>query len=69
MNFFSRRRKAGQATVEISERDGVRYMHLGGPAVQSAMRVRDPYGLELEYTRRWWPRPGAIFCCRRTTSA
>ena len=51
MNFFSRRRTAGHATVEISERNGVRYMHLGGPAVQSAMRVRDPYGLELEYTR------------------
>jgi spermidine synthase len=29
--------------VEISERNGVRYLHLGGPAVQSAMRVKDPY--------------------------
>lgn len=37
--------------VEISERNGIRYLHLGGPAVQSAMRLKDPYGLELEYTR------------------
>lgn len=37
--------------MEISERNGVRYLHLGGPAVQSAMRVKDPYALELEYTR------------------
>jgi spermidine synthase len=29
----------------------VRFLHLGGPAVQSAMRIRDPWALELEYTR------------------
>jgi spermidine synthase len=51
MSFFSRRRHPGHTTVEISERNGVRYLHLGGPAVQSAMRVKDPYALELEYTR------------------
>lgn len=37
--------------VQISEKKGVRYLHLGGPAVQSAMRIRDPWMLELEYTR------------------
>jgi spermidine synthase len=37
--------------VEISEKKGIRYLHLGGPAVQSAMRIRDPFALELEYTR------------------
>jgi spermidine synthase len=37
--------------VQISEKDGVRLMHLGGPAVQSAMRIRAPFELELEYTR------------------
>ena len=37
--------------VQISEKKGVRYLHLGGPAVQSAMRIRDPWALELEYTR------------------
>ena len=51
MSLFSRRRNPGHTTVEISERNGVRYLHLGGPAVQSAMRLKDPFGLELEYTR------------------
>ena len=53
MSFFSRRRRKadGHPPVEISEKHGVRFLHLGGPAVQSAMRMRDPWGLELEYTR------------------
>lgn len=51
MNLFSRRRKPGLAPVEISERQGVRFLHLGGPAVQSAMRIKSPDHLELEYTR------------------
>lgn len=51
MSLFSRRRSAGHSAVEISERNGVRYLHLGGPAVQSAMRLKDPHALELEYTR------------------
>jgi spermidine synthase len=37
--------------VDVSERDGVRYLHLGGVTVQSAMRVNAPNGLELAYTR------------------
>ena len=45
------RRSTDFDPVEISERKGVRYLHLGGSAVQSAMRIRDPYALELEYTR------------------
>jgi len=51
MNFFSRRRSPGHAPVEISERNDVRFLHLGGPAVQSAMRIKAPYALDLEYTR------------------
>lgn len=52
MRLFGRQRKMeGHAPVEISEKQGVRFMHLGGPAVQSAMRLRDPWALELEYTR------------------
>lgn len=51
MNFFSRRRSPGHAPVEISERNDTRFLHLGGPAVQSAMRIKEPYALELEYTR------------------
>ena len=50
MSFF-RRRSPGHAPVEISERNDVRFLHLGGPAVQSAMRIKDPYALDLEYTR------------------
>jgi spermidine synthase len=37
--------------VQISEKDGIRYLHLGGSSVQSAMRLHAPYDLELEYTR------------------
>ncbi len=50
MGYFSRSTRHG-AQVQISEQDGVRLLHLGGPAVQSAMRLRNPYDLELEYTR------------------
>lgn len=53
MSFFGRRRRRdpSHAQVQISEKHGVRFLHLGGPAVQSAMRMRDPWALELEYTR------------------
>lgn len=53
MGFFSRRGGRGvtHSPVQISEKRGVRFLHLGGPAVQSAMRIRDPWCLELEYTR------------------
>ena len=37
--------------IEISEQDGVRYLHFGSPWVQGAMRIARPYNLELEYTR------------------
>lgn len=52
MRFLSRQaRDRAHAPVEISEKNGVRLLHLGGPAVQSAMRLREPDALELEYTR------------------
>lgn len=54
MRLFSRRRAQDQGgfdPVEVSEKGGIRYMHLGGTAIQSAMRLRDPFALELEYTR------------------
>lgn len=52
MRLFGRQRKMpGHDPVEISEKHGIRFMHLGGHAVQSAMRLRDPWALELEYTR------------------
>jgi len=36
----------------MSEQDGVRYLHLGTPWVQGAMRVRKPQAIELEYVQR-----------------
>lgn len=38
-------------SVDISEHDGVRYLHLGSATVQSAMRLSDPVELVLTYTR------------------
>jgi spermidine synthase len=35
----------------VSEERGVRHLHVGGEAIQSAMRLEDPYALELDYTR------------------
>jgi spermidine synthase len=40
------------APATVSEADGVRYLHLGTPWVQGAMRVRKPQALELEYIQR-----------------
>jgi len=37
--------------VHVSEEKGVRYLHLGSPWVQGAMRIARPWSLELEYTR------------------
>jgi spermidine synthase len=37
--------------VEVSEARGVRTLHLGGQAIQSAMRLSAPDKLELAYTR------------------
>lgn len=50
MTTTSRRRRLPPVTV--SESDGVRYLHLGTPWVQGAMRVKKPYELELEYIQR-----------------
>jgi spermidine synthase len=35
----------------VSEERGVRHLHIGGEAIQSAMRLEDPWALELDYTR------------------
>ena len=47
-----RKAQAQLAPVTISEFDGVRYLHLGTPWVQGAMRIRKSLGLELEYIQR-----------------
>lgn len=55
MGFFAKWRIHKQAReqgrVEVSEKDGVRTLHLGGDTVQSAMLVNAPYDLKLAYTR------------------
>ena len=49
---MSRRKKSlRHPEVVVSEEDGVRYLHLGGDHVQSAMRIDAPDDLELDYTR------------------
>ncbi len=40
------------AQPTMSEHDGVRYLHLGTPWVQGAMRIRKPNAIELEYVQR-----------------
>jgi spermidine synthase len=47
-----RKRKPVLAPATMSEADGVRYLHLGTPWVQGAMRVSKPLVLELEYVQR-----------------
>ena len=40
------------APATVSEFDGVRYLHLGTPWVQGAMRIGKPHAIELEYVQR-----------------
>jgi spermidine synthase len=44
-------RKSKRPDLVVSEERGVRHLHVGGEAIQSAMRLDDPYALELDYTR------------------
>jgi len=41
----------GHPRVVVSESGGLRSLHIGGLAIQSAMRLDDPYALALDYTR------------------
>lgn len=52
LNPVRRRRAPSLAPATLSEADGVRYLHLGTPWVQGAMRVRKPLAIELEYIQR-----------------
>jgi spermidine synthase len=45
------RPKAKRPHLVVSEERGVRHLHVGGEAIQSAMRLEDPFALELDYTR------------------
>jgi len=44
-------RRTKRPDLVVSEERGVRHLHVGGEAIQSAMRLDDPHALELDYTR------------------
>src|SRR6185503_15759425 len=44
-------RRGKRPDLVVSEERGVRHLHVGGEAIQSAMRLDDPFALELDYTR------------------
>ena len=45
------KRRATDSGLEVTEERGLRTLHLGNCAIQSAMRVSRPWDLELAYTR------------------
>ena len=40
-----------KSAIAVSDARGVRTLHVGGEAIQSAMRIDDPHALALDYTR------------------
>ncbi len=48
---FARHKVTADEAVDVSESNGVRALHLGSVTIQSAMRIKDPFALELTYTR------------------
>jgi spermidine synthase len=55
MNFLARWRlrkpRHGADSVYVTERFGVRSLHIGSDTIQSSMRLARPHDLELAYTR------------------
>src|SRR6266852_1798659 len=43
--------KKSKSPIAVSDARGVRTLHVGGEAIQSAMRIDDPHALALDYTR------------------
>jgi len=43
--------KKSRPAIAVSDERGVRTLHVGGEAIQSAMRIGDPHALALDYTR------------------
>jgi spermidine synthase len=43
--------KTSQPAIAVSDARGVRSLHVGGEAIQSSMRLGDPFALALDYTR------------------
>ena len=50
-NWRIRKPAVDEETVYISEKFGVRSLHIGSDTIQSAMRIAKPNDLELSYTR------------------
>jgi spermidine synthase len=48
---LKRRLLRGAPEVTVSEAGGIRSLHVGGAAIQSAMCIDDPFALALDYTR------------------
>lgn len=42
---------ASRPTIAVSDARGFRSLHVGGEAIQSSMRIADPFALALDYTR------------------
>jgi spermidine synthase len=43
--------KPKQPAIAVSDARGLRTLHVGGEAIQSTMRIDDPFALALDYTR------------------
>jgi spermidine synthase len=43
--------KKSPPPIAVSDSRGVRSLHVGGEAIQSAMRIAEPFALALDYTR------------------
>jgi len=50
-NWRKTRKEVREISVEVSEKDGIRSLHLGSATVQSSMKLADPAELVLSYTR------------------
>ncbi|HEX7813156.1 MAG TPA: hypothetical protein VF460_14720 [Burkholderiales bacterium] len=50
-NWKKPRKEPREVSVEVSEKDGIRSLHLGSDTVQSSMKLADPAELVLSYTR------------------
>ncbi|MBH1965906.1 MAG: spermidine synthase [Comamonadaceae bacterium] len=46
------KQSAASSEVNISESDGIRYLHLGTEWIQGSMRIATPYDIDLEYVQR-----------------
>jgi spermidine synthase len=46
-----RRPQDPRSDIAVTDARGVRTLHVGGEAIQSAMRIDDPFALALDYTR------------------